>query len=85
MRTRAAAASAAVVLLTLLGSAACSASSDGASPSSETGRAARSRPAPDPSKCAVPTDEMPEECEVHASFAATHEAVPAEGTPTPAP
>ncbi|TRV74275.1 hypothetical protein FKN01_25120 [Streptomyces sp. 130] len=85
MRTRTAAASAAVVLLTLLGSAACSTSADGASPSSETGRAARSEPAFDPSACAGPADEIPAECEVHPSFAATHEAVPAEGMPTPAP
>ncbi|NEC65002.1 hypothetical protein [Streptomyces sp. SID9727] len=85
MRTRTAAASAAVVLLTLLGSTACSASSDGASPSSESGQTARSKPATDPSECAVPTDEMPEECEVHESFAVIEEGVPADGMPTPAP
>lgn len=94
MRTRTAAASAVVVLLTLLGSTACSASSDH-TPSTHSSegtkkgvnqqQAAQSKPVVEPSKCAVPTDKMPEECEVHASFAATHMAVPAEGEPTPVP
>ncbi|MEU2022607.1 hypothetical protein ABZ565_10615 [Streptomyces sp. NPDC016469] len=84
MRTRTAAAFAAVVLLTLLGSTACSASSDGP-PSSETGQATRSKPAIDPSECAVPADKTPEECEVDASFAVIEEGVPAEGMPPTAP
>ncbi|MGQ4487052.1 hypothetical protein LRE75_20825 [Streptomyces sp. 372A] len=85
MRTRTAAASAAVVLLTLLGSTACSAASDDASPSSETGQPARSKPAIDPSECAGPADRTPEECEIHESFAVIEEGVPAEGMPTMAP
>ncbi|MFJ4500032.1 hypothetical protein [Streptomyces sp. NPDC088864] len=94
MRTRTTAASAAVVLLTLLGSTACTASSDDA-PSSRSsqvaeteadqGRAAGNEAPVDPAQCAVPVDKMPEGCEVEVSFAATHEAVPADGMPTPPP
>lgn len=91
MRTRAAAASVAVALLTLLGSVACSAPSDDAPPShseefkkgARQQQASRNGPAVDPSTCAIPSGELPEECEVHPSFAATHEAVPAETMPTP--
>ncbi|MFB8089063.1 hypothetical protein [Streptomyces sp. NPDC055992] len=83
MRTRTTAAAAAVVLLTLLGSTACSSSSDGA-PRSDERQAAPSEPAVDPSKCAVPADRTPKECEIDESFAAVEEGVPAEGMPTQA-
>ncbi|MFJ7628274.1 hypothetical protein ACIQZN_17440 [Streptomyces sp. NPDC097595] len=85
MRVRTTAASAAVVLLTLLGSTACSTASDSTPSSENAEQAARSRPAIDPSKCAVPVDKMPEGCEVEASFAVVEEGVPVEGMPTMAP
>lgn len=94
MRIRTAAASVGVTMLALLGSTACSASSGDTPPSrnsesaeegGEQQQVSRSELAVDPSRCAVPTDEMPEECEVHPSFAATQEGSPAEGMPTPAP
>lgn len=94
MRIRTAVASAAIALLALSGSTACSVSSGDtpASPGSESTKegakqeqVSQNEPAVDPSNCAVPSDEMPEECEVHPSFAATEEGVPAEGMPIPAP